>query len=149
MRLGIRLGVDVGQVRVGISRSTPDATVAVPVITLDRATALAEIGSLVSEWNPLELVVGLPINLQGKNTPSTDDARSFAYEMVAAGLGPVRMVDERLSTVSASAQLRASGKNSRKHRLVIDQAAAVILLQHSLDSERLQGVPPGFVLKTR
>ena len=148
MRVGVRLGIDVGQARVGVSRSTPDATVAVPVATLDRTTALSEITSLVSEWEPLELIVGLPINLQGRDTPSTDDARSFAQELVAAGMGPVRMVDERLSTKSASSQLQASGTNSRKQRPVIDQVAAVILLQHSLDSERLQGVPPGFLLET-
>jgi putative Holliday junction resolvase len=104
--------------------------------------------SLVSEWEPLELIVGLPINLQGKDTPSTDDARAFAQELVDADVCPVRMVDERFSTRSASSQLQASGKNSREQRPVIDQVAAVILLQHSLDAERLQGVAPGFLLET-
>lgn len=149
MRSGVRLGIDVGQARVGIARSTPDATVAVPVATLERATAISGIAALALEWKPVELVVGLPINLQGKDTASTADARAFAAELVEVGVGPVRMVDERLSTVSASAHLRASGRGSKKQRPVIDQVAAVILLQHSLDIERLQGVAPGFVVEAR
>ena len=146
MRQGVRLGIDVGRARVGIARSTPDGQMAVPVVTLDRETAVSEITELVSGWQPVELVVGLPINLQGKHTASTEDAEQFSHELVSAGLGPVRMVDERLSTVSASAQLRASGKSSKKQRPVIDQVAAVILLQQSLDTERLQGVPPGVIV---
>lgn len=149
MRAGVRLGIDVGQARVGVSRCTPDATMAIPVATLERATAISGIAALATEWSPVEVVVGLPINLQGKDTASTADARAFAQELVECGVGPVRMVDERLSTVSAAAQLRASGKGSKKQRPVIDQAAAVILLQHSLDSERLQGVAPGFVVEAR
>ena len=146
MRQGVRLGIDVGRARVGIARSTPDGQMAVPVVTLDRDTAVSEIAELVAEWQPVELVVGLPINLQGEHTASTEDAEQFSQELLHAGLGPVRMVDERLSTVSAQAQLRASGKSSKKQRPVIDQVAAVILLQQSLDTERLQGVPPGVIV---
>jgi putative holliday junction resolvase len=146
MRQGVRLGIDVGRARVGIARSTPDGQMAVPVVTLDRQSAVSGIVELVAQWQPVELVVGLPINLQGKHTASTEDAESFAQELAEAGLGPIRMVDERLSTVSAQAQLRASGKSSKKQRPVIDQVAAVILLQQSLDTERLQGVPPGVLV---
>lgn len=148
MRQGVRLGIDVGRARVGIARSTPDGQMAVPVATLERETAVVGIAELVREWQPVELVVGLPINLQGNHTASTEDAEQFSQELLNAGLGPIRMVDERLSTVSASAQLRASGKSSKKQRPVIDQVAAVILLQQSLDTERLQGVPPGVIVTT-
>jgi putative Holliday junction resolvase len=132
---------------VGVSRCTPDGTVAVPVATLNRETAVEELIRLAEEWEPIELVVGLPVNLKGVDTESTADARRFATALLERGIRPVRMVDERLSTVSASAQLRASGKGSKKHKPVIDQVAAVILLQHSLDAERLQGVPPGFLVE--
>ncbi|CAB4570389.1 unannotated protein [freshwater metagenome] len=119
---------------------------AVPVATLARATALLEIAAFIQEYQPLEVVVGLPINLQAERTASTEDAEGFAREIDGLGLVPVRMVDERLSTVSAISALHSAGRSSRSHRLVVDQVAAVILLQHTLDSERSQGVPGGYVL---
>ena len=146
MREGIRLGIDVGQARVGVARSDPRGTMAVPVATLARVTALLEIAELAVEYEPLEIVVGLPINLQGERTPSTDDAEAFAREIEALGVAPVRMVDERLSTVSATSALQSAGRSTRSHRSVVDQVAAVILLQHTLDSERSQGVAGGYVL---
>jgi putative Holliday junction resolvase len=118
---------------------------AVPVATLARVTALLEIAELAVEYEPLEIVVGLPINLQGERTPSTDDAEAFAREIEALGVAPVRMVDERLSTVSATSALQSAGRSTRSHRSVVDQVAAVILLQHTLDSERSQGVAGGYV----
>jgi putative holliday junction resolvase len=146
VREGIRLGIDVGQARVGVARSDPRGTMAVPVATLARVTALLEIAELAVEYEPLEIVVGLPINLQGERTPSTDDAEAFAREIEALGVAPVRMVDERLSTVSATSALQSAGRSTRSHRSVVDQVAAVILLQHTLDSERSQGVAGGYVL---
>jgi putative Holliday junction resolvase len=119
---------------------------AVPVATLGRETALLEIAGLVLEYEPLEIVVGLPINLQGERTASTEDAEAFAREIEALGVAPVRMVDERLSTVSATSALHSAGRSTRSHRSVVDQVAAVILLQHTLDSERSQGVAGGYVL---
>jgi putative Holliday junction resolvase len=146
VREGIRLGIDVGQARVGVARSDPRGTMAVPVATLARVTALLEIAELAVEYEPLEIVVGLPINLQGERTPSTDDAEAFAREIEALGVAPVRMVDERLSTVSATSALHSAGRATRSHRSVVDQVAAVILLQHTMDSERSQGVAGGYVL---
>jgi putative Holliday junction resolvase len=146
VREGIRLGIDVGQARVGVARSDPHGTMAVPVATLGRETALLEIAGLVLEYEPLEIVVGLPINLQGERTASTEDAEAFAREIEALGVAPVRMVDERLSTVSATSALHSAGRSTRSHRSVVDQVAAVILLQHTLDSERSQGVAGGYVL---
>jgi putative holliday junction resolvase len=146
VREGIRLGIDVGQARVGVARSDPRGTMAVPVATLARVTALLEIAELAVEYEPLEIVVGLPINLQGDRTASTDDAEAFAREIEALGVAPVRMVDERLSTVSATSALQSAGRSTRSHRSVVDQVAAVILLQHTLDSERSQGVAGGYVL---
>jgi len=146
VRDGIRLGIDVGQARVGVARSDPQGTMAVPVATLARGRALLEIAGLLEEFQPLEVVVGLPINLQAERTASTEDAEAFAGEIHALGLVPVRMVDERLSTVSATSALHSAGRASRSHRLVVDQVAAVIILQHTLDVERSQGVPGGYVL---
>lgn len=143
MRPGIRVGVDVGKARVGVARSDLHGMLATPVQTVARSTsAAAEVLALAREHDAVELVVGLPLSLSGANTPSTDDAREFARELSASGI-PVRLVDERLSTVSAQQALRANGRTTRNSRAVIDQVAAVIILQHALDAERSAGNPPG------
>jgi len=143
VRHGARIGVDVGTVRVGVSRSDPEGMMAIPVETLSRDVALRELSQLVEELTPLEVIVGLPLSLSGSHTTSTRDAEAFALELAQTLSVPVRMIDERLSTVQAQSNLRGAGKSSRSERVVIDQAAAVILLQHALDSERAQGVAPG------
>ena len=143
MRHGPRIGVDVGTVRVGVSRSDPEGMMAIPVETLSRETALMKLAQLVEDLSPLEVIVGSPLSLSGSHTASTQDAEAFAAELAQSLSVPVRMIDERLSTVQAQSNLRGAGKSSRSQRVMIDQAAAVILLQHALDSERAQGVAPG------
>jgi len=143
VRRGVRLGVDVGRVRVGVARSDPDGLLALPVATLAAADALASIAAIVDEFSVLEVVVGEPVSLSGAATDSTTMARNFAAELAVAVPCPVRLVDERLSTTQAEGQMRGVGRSQRSSRPVIDQAAAVILVQHALDAERIQGVPPG------
>lgn len=147
MRPGVRLGVDVGKARVGIASSDRDGLLATPVATLARQDAdQRSFGILVEQYSPVEIVVGLPISLSGADTASTTDAREFAAE-VAEWVGlPVRLVDERLSTVSAQRALRDSGRRTKGSRPVIDQVAAVIILQNALDSERSAGRPPGVLV---
>jgi putative Holliday junction resolvase len=153
MRRGVRLGVDVGTVRVGLSRCDRDGLLATPLETVQRRgdrlePVLTRVLELAAELDAIELVVGLPIAMSGRDTPSTADARAVA-ERLAEGPLPVRMVDERLTTVSAQAALHASGRNTRGSRAVIDQVAAVILLQHALDAERARGVAPGVLLDSK
>ncbi|MEX1080185.1 MAG: Holliday junction resolvase RuvX [Homoserinimonas sp.] len=144
LRPGVRIGVDVGKVRIGVSRSDPHAMLATPVETVPRGDGdLAVISALAAELEAIEVVVGLPLSLSGARTASTDDAASFAAKLAATIELPVRLVDERLSTVTAQQALRASGRTSRTSRSVIDQVAAVIILQHALDFERSAGTPPG------
>jgi putative Holliday junction resolvase len=142
-RPGVRIGVDVGRARVGVARSDRDALLATPVETLTREGALDALLALAAELEPLEIVVGLPLSLGGGDTPSTGDARAFARELARRGTAPVRLVDERLSTVSAQRELHRSGRTERTSRAVIDQVAAVIILQNALDAERSSGRPPG------
>ena len=147
MRQGVRLGVDVGKVRVGLARSDRDGYLATPVETVQRRgddlePVLARIAAVAAELEAIELVVGLPLALSGRDTASTGDARMVA-DRLAEGPLPVRLIDERLTTVSAQAALRASGRNTRGSRSVIDQVAAVILLQHALDAERASGSAAG------
>ncbi|MFD3444853.1 Holliday junction resolvase RuvX [Microbacteriaceae bacterium 4G12] len=152
MRRGVRIGVDVGKARIGVARSDPSGLIATPVVTVARAADgdadVREILGAATEHDAIEIVVGLPLSLSGGRTPSTEDAERFAERIAAASPLPVRLVDERLSTVSAQSALSASGRNTRKSRPVIDQVAAVIILQHALDSERAGGSAPGTVVLT-
>ena len=145
MRQGIRIGVDVGKVRIGVSRSDPHGMLAVPVETVQRGDGdVRSILAHVTEWDAAEIVVGLPLSLSGSDTASTADARAFAVRLASSsGATPVRLVDERLSTVSAQGAMRAAGRTTKQSRSVIDQVAAVIILQHALDAERSGGVAPG------
>ncbi len=148
MRSGVRVGIDVGRVRIGVARSDPHGMLATPVETVPRGDGdLARILGFAVEVEAVEIVVGLPLSLSGADTASTEDARRFAMRLANAASVPVRLVDERLSTVSAQSVLRASGRTARNSRSVIDQVAAVIIVQHALDSERTAGTPPGTVVE--
>jgi len=144
VRPGTRIGVDVGRARVGVARSDRDGLLATPVETLKRdSTTIPSLQALVTELGPIEVVVGLPLSLSGSDTASTTDAREFARSLAEAAGVPVRLVDERLTTVSAQRALHDAGRRARGSRPVIDQVAAVIILQNALDSERMAAQPPG------
>jgi putative holliday junction resolvase len=144
MRRGIRIGVDVGRARVGVARSDPDGLLAVPVETVARDDdSIARLVAIGREYEAREFLVGLPIGLHGGDTASTQDARAFAAALAASADAPVRLVDERLSTVSAHSALRQSGRSQRQSRTIVDQVAAVVLLQQALDVERQSGNPAG------
>ena len=139
---GVWIGVDVGTVRVGVARSDPSGILASPLATLARDTAgdkdIAELADLVAETGAVGVVVGLPRTLRGNEGKSADMARNYA-ERLAARIAPVPVehLDERLTTVSAQRKLHQNGvRGSRKVRAIIDQAAAVELLQHWLDTNR-------------
>ena len=152
VRPGVRLGVDVGTVRVGVAVSDPGGVLATPHATLrrtwpDPAVAkddVAEIVALGAERDAIEVIVGLPRSLSGDEGPSAEAARQYAAEL-ARRVAPVsvRLVDERLTSVSAHRALRDSGVAGRRQRAVVDQAAAVLILQAALDEERSSGRPPG------
>jgi putative holliday junction resolvase len=134
------LGIDVGTVRVGLALSDPSGTLASPLETVRRArdeSDLDRIAALVVEHEVSEVVVGEPRHLSGASGASARDASAYA-QALAGRIGdvPVHLVDERLSTVTAAHSLREAGRDSRRQRSVIDQAAAVVILQHFLDSRR-------------
>lgn len=140
--MGVWVGVDVGTVRVGVARSDPTGTLATPVKTLARDADgnhdVTELASLVRELGAVGVVVGLPVTLAGREGPSARMAREYA-QVLAEQIAPipVRHIDERLTSVTAERKLRQTGlRGSRKMRTVVDQAAAVELLQDWLDSSR-------------
>ncbi|UFQ14521.1 MULTISPECIES: Holliday junction resolvase RuvX [Streptomyces] len=147
MRRGRRLAIDVGDARIGVASCDPDGILATPVETVpgrDVPAARRRLKQLVDEYEPIEIVVGLPRSLNGREGPAAAKIRLFTQELarLVAPI-PVRLVDERMTTVTASQGLRASGVKSKKGRSVIDQAAAVIILQQALESERASGKAPG------
>ena len=148
MRHGVRLGVDPGDARIGIARSDPTGFLATPVETVRRGKGdLRRIARLAAEHEAVEVVVGLPRSLSGGEGPAAVKTRAWAATL-AAVLAPlqVRLVDERLTTLSAEAMLRDRGVKGRERRAVVDQAAAVVILQQALDTERATGTPPGEVI---
>lgn len=147
MRRGRRLAIDVGDARIGVASSDPDGVLATPVETVpgrDVPVAHRRIAELAAEYEPLEILVGLPRSLSGREGPAAAKVRAFAEETARRiAPVPVRLVDERMSTVTAAQSMRASGVNAKKGRSRIDQAAAVVILQSALESERASGEPPG------
>ncbi len=145
MRSGVRVGIDIGTVRIGVARSDRDGYLATPVETVDRGSEnpIGQLVSVIAEFEPIEVIIGLPLSLNGSHTASTEDALVMARELSENTHVPVRLVDERLTTVSAHSALRAVGKKQKQTRSVIDQVAAVMILQHALDSERSSGNLPG------
>lgn len=145
MRSGVRVGIDIGTARIGVARSDRDGYLATPVETVDRGSEnpIGQLVSVIAELEAIEVIVGLPLSLNGSHTASTEDALVMARELAQNASVPVRLVDERLTTVSAHSALRAAGKKQKQTRSVIDQVAAVMILQHALDSERSSGNLPG------
>lgn len=153
VRAGVRVGVDVGSVRVGVAASDPSAVLAHPVRTLardhDGGSDLDVLAALVADLGAIEVVVGLPRLMSGAEGEAARLARGYALS-IARRIEPigVRLVDERLTTVAAHRRLRDSGVPGRGQRAVIDQAAAVLILQSALDAEASTGraigepVPP-------
>ena len=137
--------MDVGDVRIGVARSDPSGLIATPVETVARGAGdLSRLRALVTSEDAVEVVVGLPRSLSGGEGPSAVKVRDFVRRLAdALAPVPVRLIDERLSTVTAEAVLRGQGKKGKKRRAVVDQAAAVVILQNALETERSTGVAPG------
>ncbi len=153
MRHGTRLGIDPGDARIGVARSDPTGFLATPVETVRRGSGdlrrlKALLSEIAEETEVLEVVVGLPRSLKGGEGPAAAKVREFAASLARrVAPVPVRLVDERLTTVSAEAMLRDRGRKGSNRRAVVDQAAAVVILQHALDTERATGTAPGEIVE--
>lgn len=150
--LGVKLGVDVGTVRVGVAVCDRDGILATPLRTLERNakknTDVRILAALAMELGVVEIFVGLPRTMKGEEHASarmaTDYAKLLAGKLGECGSGvPVRLVDERLSTVSAHRHLHEAGMSSRNHRKVVDQVAAAGILQHAIDMQKARGTEVG------
>ncbi|HEU0101155.1 MAG TPA: Holliday junction resolvase RuvX [Mycobacteriales bacterium] len=136
---GVVVAVDVGTVRVGVAASDPDRILASPVETVP-APGHARVAEIVAERQAVLVVVGLPTSMSGRSgSASADMARTWAARLAPLVDPPLELVDERLTTVTATAALRAAGRKGRQARAVVDQAAAVALLQAYLDRREARG----------
>ncbi|MEV6596018.1 Holliday junction resolvase RuvX [Actinoplanes sp. NPDC051346] len=145
---GRRLGVDVGKVRVGVALCDPDGILATPLVTVPRDMGaapdavpgdIAELVRLVGEHEVVQIVVGLPVRLNGAEGHAAVDIRTYARRLEqAVGPVPIVLADERMSTVVATRRLAERGVRGKRQRAVVDQAAAVEILQSWLDAQRRQ-----------
>jgi putative Holliday junction resolvase len=145
VRGGVRLAVDVGSVRIGVARCDAAGVLASPLTVVKRGRGdLDTLAELTTRAEAIEVVAGLPMSLSGQEGQAARIARDFAAALAArVAPVPVRLVDERFTTTSAHGALRLGGKDSRARRQIVDAAAAAVLLQAALDTERNTGYPPG------
>ena len=148
LRSGRRLAVDVGKARIGVAISDVHAILASPLATVARTSdiqiCVAEILEVASnEGELLEIYVGIPINLKGLATESTEDELIFAEALAASTDAKVLLIDERLTTSMANSQLLQLGKSQKSARSTIDQMAAVAILEYALSVEKNSGQKPG------
>lgn len=144
---GVWIAVDVGAVRVGVARSDPRGVLAVPVVTLRRDVRgnsdIEQLVALITEHEAVGVVIGLPRTLAGREGPAVEAARAYGGLLTARLEGfPILFVDERMTTIVAQRNLSTSGVRSRAQRAMVDQAAAVEILQSFLDANPgTAGVP--------
>ena len=143
MITGVRIALDVGSVRIGVAKCDRDGLLATPLTTIPAGTkAIQTLLDLIQEHDAICVYVGKPVSLAGRDTTSTLLAIDFARELKSAlnqSTIQDRLIDERLSTVSAQRGMHEAGRNIKQSRDAIDQAAAVVILDHALDSERHAG----------
>ena len=144
MRPGVRVALDVGSVRVGVARSDATGMLAVPLEAVAAGDAAVDaVRAIVDEWEAIEVYVGLPLHLSGAEGTAAHKAREWAVALAERVDVPVRLLDERLSTVQAQRALHAGGRTTKQSRALIDSASAVMVLQAALDAEQGSGNPPG------
>lgn len=141
MKYGRRIAFDYGQVRIGVAVSDLSGLIASPLLTLDAGDKAlsAKIADLLTEYDPIYLVVGEPRHLSGAENPSLIAAHEFGELLASLTDLPVHFIDERFSTISAARTLREAGHNAKKSKKMIDEMAAVAILDTALERERIAG----------
>ena len=143
-RRGVRIAIDWGDARIGVAACDPEGTLAYPLMTVRAgASEIADVSAVVAEYEPIEVIVGLPRSLSGGEGPAAAKVRERAKRLAGAVRAPVRLVDERLTTITASQRLHEGGKRAKDQRELIDAAAAVAILEQALAVEHSTGNSPG------
>jgi putative holliday junction resolvase len=143
VQLGRRLGFDFGDVRIGVAVSDPSGILATPIARILNTpeTFNIEITQLFAEYQPLYIALGFPLHLSGTEGAKSESVLTFARRISTISQAPIYLIDERLSTVSATKILREKGLNSKEARNEVDSVAAAAILEAALNQERLQGAP--------
>jgi putative Holliday junction resolvase len=138
MQRGRRIAFDYGDVRIGVAASDSDSILVVPITTLSTSSKslLKEISAIFDEISPIEIYVGKPINLSGLEGVASSKALGFAEDLKGITQVPIKLIDERMSTISASRSLREAGKDSKQSKSIIDMAAAVAILEFAIAVEK-------------
>ena len=138
MQRGRRIAFDYGDVRIGVATSDADSIICSPLTTLKSSdkSLLKSIAEIFLEIQPIQIFVGRPALLSGKDGVATEKAVAFADVLRGITEIEVIMIDERLSTVSAARNLREAGKSARDSKDSIDMAAAVGILEFAIDLEK-------------
>jgi putative Holliday junction resolvase len=138
MQRGRRIAFDYGDARIGVAASDADSIICSPIMTLKSSdkSLLKSITEIFLDIQPIQIFVGRPALLSGKDGAATDKAVAFADLLRGITDIEVIMVDERFSTVSATRNLRESGKNAKESKDSIDMAAAVGILEFAIDLEK-------------
>ena len=138
MQRGRRIAFDYGDVRIGVAVSDPDSILCSPLTTLkaNDKTVFTQIEEILGEIEPVQLFVGNPALLSGKDGTASEKAVTFAQQLREIASVEVIMVDERMSTVSAARNLRDSGKNAKEAKNSIDMAAAVAILEFAIELQK-------------
>ena len=137
-RLGRRLAFDYGDVRIGVAVCDPDGILATPLEFLStKSPALKQsILHLCNEYEPTKIYVGFPLHLSGEHSESTSKALAFSEMLADLVSCPVELIDERLTTSSASSSLSQAGVNAKDQRKKIDSQSAVVILESGLAKDR-------------
>jgi putative Holliday junction resolvase len=151
VRTGRRLAIDVGKVRIGVAASDFHSILASGVATVQRGadleSAVSELVQLIIEIEPIEIYVGYPISLSGLGSSSASDAVALASALASKIDVPIRLIDERLTTVTAANALKTSGRDSKSGRKFIDQIAATVILEQAMEMEKNSDSAPGIKIE--
>jgi putative Holliday junction resolvase len=138
MERGRRIAFDYGDARIGVAASDQDSILVSPITTLATSSRnlFKQIAEIFEEVDPIAVYVGKPTNLNGLDSTATSKVLNFVEDLKKITEIPIRLVDERMSTVSASRSLREAGVDSKKSKSVIDMAAAVGILEFAITMEK-------------
>jgi putative Holliday junction resolvase len=138
MQRGRRIAFDYGDARIGVAVSDPDSILVSPLTTLSTPSKnlFKEISIILHDVDPIEIFVGKPTNLSGMDSIATSKAVNFVEEIRKISQVPIKLIDERMSTVSASKFLRQAGIDAKSSKLIIDMAAAVAILEFAISLEK-------------
>jgi putative Holliday junction resolvase len=138
MQRGRRIAFDYGDARIGVAASDQDSILVSPLTTLATSSRnlLKEIAVIFEEISPIQIYVGKPTNLSGVDSTATSKVLNFIDNLKKITETPIILIDERMSTVSASRSLREAGLDSKKSKSIIDMAAAVAILEFAITIEK-------------